>query len=154
MITAIAVSHGACRHRLHFAISQKIHNFARSFRRLSCIAASRILHVALYQHPPPDGPARRTSSLHLQPLKASNLDGPCTNPCGKEVSVFCFCVILCGILCCPMLFVILIVIKFILFANNKNNNNYGAINFGNEIQRYYATLNTFIIIYFFSLYTK
>ena len=33
----------------------------------------------------------------------------------RKVSVFCFCVILCGILCCPILFVILIVIKFILF---------------------------------------
>ena len=30
-------------HRLHFAISRKIRNFARSFRRLSCVAASHIL---------------------------------------------------------------------------------------------------------------
>ena len=30
----------------------------------------------------------------------------------RKVSVFCLCVILCGILCCPVLFVILIVIKF------------------------------------------
>ena len=66
-ITAVAVSHGACRHRLHFAISRHISNFARSFRRLSCVAASRISHFALYQHPPPDGPARRTSHGHLQP---------------------------------------------------------------------------------------
>ena len=43
VITAVAVSHGACRHRLHFAISRKIRNFARSFRRLSCVVASRIL---------------------------------------------------------------------------------------------------------------
>ena len=56
VITAVAVSHGACRHRLRFAISRKIRNFARSFRRLSCVAASRISHFALYQHPPSDGP--------------------------------------------------------------------------------------------------
>ena len=42
VITAVAVSHETCRHRLHFAISRKISNFARSFRRLSCVAASRI----------------------------------------------------------------------------------------------------------------
>ena len=43
VITAVAVSHGACRHRLHFAIARKIRNFALSFFRLSCVAASRIL---------------------------------------------------------------------------------------------------------------
>ena len=43
MITAIAVSRGACRHRLHFTISWK----------------STILHV--------HRPARRTSSWHLPP---------------------------------------------------------------------------------------
>ena len=31
------------------------------------------------------------------------------------------------------------------YFTNNNNNNYGAINFGNKIQRYYATLKTFII---------
>ena len=67
MITVVAVSRGACYHRLHFAISRKIHNFARSFCHLSCVAASRMSHFALYQHPPPDGPARRTSRWHLQP---------------------------------------------------------------------------------------
>ena len=71
----------------------------------------------------------------------------------RKVSVFCFGVILCGILCCPILFVILIVIKFILFYYQYNNN-YGAINFGNKIQMCYVTLKTFIIISFFSLYTK
>ena len=30
------------------------------------ILRSRISHFALYQHPPPDGPARRTSTWHLQ----------------------------------------------------------------------------------------
>ena len=62
------VSHGACHHRLHFAENPwKIHRFARSFRRLFCVAASRILHFAFYQHSPTDGPAKRTSSWHLQP---------------------------------------------------------------------------------------
>ena len=31
-------------------ISQKIHSVARSFRHLSCVAASHILYFALYQH--------------------------------------------------------------------------------------------------------
>ena len=84
VITAVAISHGACRHRLHFTISWKISNFARSFRRLSCVAASRISYFALYQHPPPDEPARRPSHWHLQPYETSNLDGPCTNPYGKK----------------------------------------------------------------------
>ena len=48
------------------------------------VLRSSISHFALYQHPPPDGPARRTGHWHLQPQEASNLDGPCTNLCGKK----------------------------------------------------------------------
>ena len=59
VITAVAVSRGACRHRLHFAISRKIHNFATFI--LPSIFRSSISHFALYQHPPPDGPARTSS---------------------------------------------------------------------------------------------
>ena len=69
----------------------------------------------------------------------------------RKVSVFCFCVILCGI--CAFLFYLLYYLSLNLFYfTNNNNNNYEAINFGNKIQRYYATLKTCIIIIFFSVY--
>ena len=68
VITAVAVSHGACRHRLHFAISRKIRNFARSFRRLSCVAASRILLYTntLYQMGQQEEPVIDTCSPRRQ----------------------------------------------------------------------------------------
>ena len=104
VITAVAVSRGACRHRLHFAISRKIRKYSRSFRRLSCVAASRFSHFALYQHPPPNGPARRTSHWHLKPKEASNLDGPCMNPCGKKGQSVCFISVLFFVVFCAVLF--------------------------------------------------
>ena len=50
VITTVAVSHGACRYRLHFEISRKICNFAHSFCRLSCVAAYRILLYTNIHH--------------------------------------------------------------------------------------------------------
>ena len=113
VITAVAVSHEAFRHHLHFAISRKISNFARSFRRLSCVAAFRIFlytntHHQMGQQEEPviDTCSPRRQVIHM---------GHARTRVVRKVSVFCFCVILCGIWCCPILFVILIVIKCILF---------------------------------------
>ena len=50
VITVVAVSCVACCHHLHFEISRKIHNFTRSFRRLSWAAASRILLYTTTHH--------------------------------------------------------------------------------------------------------
>ena len=104
------------------------------------ILHSSISHLALYKHPPPDGPAR-TSHWHLQPWEASNLDGPCTNLYGNKgvyfVSVLFFVVF------CAVLFYLLYSLSLNLFYfTNNNNNNYGAINFvnnNNKIQRNNAT---------------
>ena len=69
VITAVVVCSGACRHHLHFEISRKIYNFARSIRRLSCVAASlRISHFALYQHLPPIQPVVDTCSRRRQAI--------------------------------------------------------------------------------------
>ena len=57
MITVVAVSRGACRHCLYFAQNPPFCAFI-----LPSIFRSNFSHFALYQHPPPDGPARRTSS--------------------------------------------------------------------------------------------
>ena len=112
VITAVAISHGACRHRLHFAISRNIRNFARSFRRLSCVAASRILlYTNTHQLMGQQEPVMDTCSPRRQAIQM----GHARTRMARKVSVFCFCFILCGILCCPILFVILIVIKFIIF---------------------------------------
>ena len=114
VITAVAVSHGACRHRLRFAISWNISNFARSFRRLSCIAASRISHYTNIHHQmgQQEEPVMDTCSPRRQAIQM----GHARTRMVRQVSVFCFSFILCGILCCPILFVILIiVIKFIIF---------------------------------------
>ena len=113
VITAVAVSRRACRHHLHFTISRKIHNFVRSFRRLSCIAASRILLYTNTHHQmgQQEEPVVDTCSPRRQAIQM----GHARTRMVRKVSVFCFCFILCGILCCPILFVILIVIKFILF---------------------------------------
>ena len=113
VITAVAVSHGACRHRFHFAISRNIRNFARSFRRLSCVVASRILLYTNTHHQmgQQEEPVMDTCSPRRQAIKM----GHARTRMVRKVSVFCFCFILCGILCCPILFFILIVIKFITF---------------------------------------
>ena len=50
VITAVAVSRGACRHRLHFAISRKIHNC--TFISPSILHSS-ISHFAFYFIPTP-----------------------------------------------------------------------------------------------------
>ena len=60
MITAFTISRGACRQRLHFAISQENPHFCTFIS--PSIFHSNISHFALYQHPPSDGTARRTSS--------------------------------------------------------------------------------------------
>ena len=113
VITAIAVSHGACRHRLHFAISRNISNFGCSFRRLSCVAASRILLYtnAHHQMVQQEEPVIDTCSPRRQAIQM----GHAQTHMLRKVSVFCFCFILGGILCYPILFVILIVIQFIIF---------------------------------------
>ena len=113
VITAVDISHGACRHRLYFAISWKNHNLARSFRRLSCVAASRILlytnthyHMGQQEEPVVDTCSPRRQAIQM---------GHARTRVVRNISLFCFCVTLCGILCCHSLFIILIVIKFILF---------------------------------------
>ena len=113
VIIAVAISHGACRHRLRFAISRNISNFARSFRRLSRVAASRILLYTNTHHQmgQQEEPVMDTCS----PTRQAIWMGHARNRMVRKVSVFCFCFILCGILCYPILFVILIVIKFIIF---------------------------------------
>ena len=75
VITAVAISRGACRHRLHFAISRKIHKFSRSFRRLSCIAASRILLYTNTHHQ-----MGQQEEPVVDTCSPSNLDGPCMDP--------------------------------------------------------------------------
>ena len=102
VITAVAISREACRHRLHFSISRKIHNFARSFHLLSC--CSSISHFALYQHAPPDGPGEESVIDTCSPRRQA-LDGPCTNTCGKKGQ--CFVSVLFFVIFCAVLFYLL-----------------------------------------------
>ena len=97
VITAVAVSHGACCHRLRFAISRHISNFARSFRLLSCVAASRILLYTNTHHQmgQQEEPVMDTCSPRRQAIQM----GHAQTRMVRKVGVFCFCFILCGILC-------------------------------------------------------
>ena len=105
VITVVAVSRAACHHRLHFLISRKMHNFEHSFIRPSCIAAFRILlytnthhQMGQQEEPVVDTCSPRRQAIYMSQSRTRVV---------RKVSVFCFCVILCGILCCPILFVIL-----------------------------------------------
>ena len=76
VITAVAVSRGACRHRLHFAKNPQFWTFISP-----SILRSSISHFAFCFIPTP---TTRWASKKNQSLKASNLDGPCTTRCGKK----------------------------------------------------------------------
>ena len=89
-----------------FRNSRKIHNFARSFRRLSYVVASRILHFALYQHPPPDGTAMKNQKLTTAALGGKQFRWAMQEPVWQERSV-CFVSVLFFVVFYAVLFYVL-----------------------------------------------
>ena len=89
VITAFAVSHGAYRHRLRFAILRNISNFVRSFHRLSCVAASRISLYTNTHHQmgQQEEPVIDTCSPRRQAIQM----GHARTRMVRKDSVFCFC---------------------------------------------------------------
>ena len=87
--------------------------FARSFRRLSCVAAFRILLHTNTHHQM--GQQEEPVVDTLSPRKQAIYMGHARTRVVRKVNLYYCSVILCGILCCSTLFVIWIVIKFIVF---------------------------------------
>ena len=110
VITAVAVSHGACRHRLHFAENPQFCTFTSP-----SILRSSISHFAFCFIPTPTTRwvSKKNQSLTPAALEGSNLDGSCTNPYGKKGQ--CILFLFYSLWYFVLSYDILIVIKFILF---------------------------------------
>ena len=107
--TVVAISRGACRHHHHFAILRKIQNFAIYFHHLVCIAASRISHFALYQHPPPNATAMKNQKLTPAALRGKKFRWAMQEPVRQERLV-CF---VCALFVCVMFIIYAIIYIYI-----------------------------------------
>ena len=76
VITAVAIRHEACRYHLHFAKNSQFCTFI----------SPSILHLAFCCIPTPitRWTSKKNQSLTPAALGGKQLNGPCTNPCGKK----------------------------------------------------------------------
>ena len=143
MCHIVAVSHGACHHRLHFAISRKIDIFARSFRRLFCVTATRILCWPTSKRDSNEEPEFDTCS----PRRKAIWDEPCRIPCDKKGQCFVCVLFLCVLFIIHAILYIYIYIYIYVFIITSTTKMELLFSSSQNIKIYYWLINWYIITF-------